>query len=78
MCFRRMCGVSFLGECQRCPSVYAEQYDQHGLHRVYYQHKVEGVSVAHTVEDEHGLHGKMPRTGSVRRWDNHCPRAKLS
>ena len=66
-----MRGFSLFGKCQRGPAVYAEQYDQHGLHSVYYQHEVEGVDVAHTIENEHGLHCKMPRAGPVWRWNNH-------
>ena len=50
-------------ECQ--PRVDAQQDDQHGLHGVDDEDEVERVLVGNTIEDEHGLDGKVPRTGTV-------------
>ena len=30
------------------------------------EYKPEGLFIGHTIEDQHGLDGKMPRTGTVR------------
>ena len=43
----------------------AEGDDQHGLDRVDDEHEIEGFYIGHAIENEHGLYGEMPRTGTV-------------
>ena len=58
-------------ERQGYPPIDAQQDDQHGLHGVYDEHEIQGVRVGHAVENEHSLHGKMPRAGPVGRGHDH-------
>ena len=60
---------SFLGEGKGKPSVYTEENDEQGLDGVYDEHEEEGVCRLDAVQDEHCLHGEMPRSGTV--WRRH-------
>ena len=60
----------FLCECQCYPGIDAEEDDQQGLYRVDDEHEVERIVRLDAVEDEHSLHGKVPRSGSVRGRDD--------
>ena len=54
-------------ESQGQPGVDAEKHHEERLHGVDDEHEVEGVVGPHAVEDEHCLHGKMPRACPVGR-----------
>ena len=55
----------FFREVQCQPGVDAEGNDEHGLNGVDDKDEVEGVLVLHTIEDEHGLYGKVPGTSTI-------------
>ena len=42
---------------------------------MYDEDEIEGLMVGHSVEDEHGLHREMPRTGTVGRGDDYSDTA---
>ena len=56
-----------LRETQRSERIDAKDNDQHGLDGVYDEYEVEGMDVSDSIENEHGLDGKVPRSGTVRR-----------
>jgi hypothetical protein len=35
---------------------------------VYNEYEVEGVLVSYSIKNEHGLYGKVPRTGTIGSW----------
>ena len=47
------------------PSIDTKHDHQQRLHGVDDEHEVERLVGLHAVEDEHGLHSKMPGTGAV-------------
>ena len=50
---------------QRCPCINPNSDDKQRLHRMYDQHKPEGMLVGHAIEDEHRLNGEVPGAGTV-------------
>ena len=50
---------------QGCPGIDAKGDNKHGLDGMDDEYKPEGLLVGDTIEDQHGLNGKMPRTGTV-------------
>ena len=58
-----------LSFCKRqgCPCIDAEGDDEHRLNSVDDKHEPEGLLVGNTIENQHGLDGKVPGTGTVGR-----------
>ena len=50
---------------QGCPGINAKSDNKHGLDGMDDEYKPEGLFVGDTIEDQHGLDGKVPRTGTV-------------
>ncbi len=44
---------------------HSEEDEQHGLNSMYDEYEIESLLVGNTIEDEHGLDGKMPGTGTI-------------
>ena len=55
-------------ERQGCPGIDAKGDDEHGLDAVDDKYEPEGLFVGNTIEYQHGLDGKVPRAGTIRRW----------
>ena len=55
-------------ERQGCPGIDAKGDDEHGLDAVDDKYEPEGLFVGNTIEYQHGLDGKVPRTGTIGRW----------
>ena len=53
---------------QGCPGIDAKSDNKHGLDGMDDEYKPEGLFVGDTIEDQHGLDGKVPRAGTIGRW----------
>ena len=60
--------LHFPGKRQCYPGIDSQKDYKQGLHGVYDENEEEGIVCLNAIEYEHCLDGKMPRSGSVRRW----------
>ena len=68
----QMTKSTYFRKVQGEPSVDAESDDEEGLDGMDDEDEIECLFVSNPIEDEHRLHGKMPRAGTVGRRDDNC------